>query len=74
MIKLIREDRIEVSQKLQIIKEEEHQGLKAFYHGQVNEQGLAHGIGRIEWHDSSIYEGQWKNGKYHGFGREIACN
>ena len=44
------------------------------YFGQVNEEGLKHGFGRECWVSGQIYEGQFKNGKYHGFGRQIDYN
>lgn len=34
-------------------------------------QNLRHGKGVQVWHDGSIYEGQWRNDKAHGFGRLI---
>ena len=51
----------------------EYRSNIAHYIGQVNQEGRAHGLGR--WVssevDNHIYEGQFKYGKFDGFGRYI---
>lgn len=42
------------------------------YNGQINEAGVRHGVGRLVKISGEIYEGMFKNGYYHGFGRELA--
>lgn len=45
------------------------------YQGQVeNESGLFEGMGCLEKPEGSVYQGWWKSGKKHGFGREVAPN
>ena len=48
-----------------------------YYKGEVDEDGLPHGYGRFEWgddpkhyhnHEYTLYEGEWKHGKYDGYG------
>jgi hypothetical protein len=51
-----------------------HNEWEGGYYGQVNEERIPNGVGRWCWHNSTIYEGQWVNGTYSGFGREIYCN
>ena len=29
---------------------------------------IKHGLGKQRFIDSSLYDGMWKNGKYHGYG------
>ena len=41
------------------------------YYGQINEQGQMHGIGRLCRVTGQIYEGSFKDGLQHGWGREI---
>ena len=41
------------------------------YYGQVDSEGLKHGIGRSQNQKGSIYEGEWKNNRHNGYGREI---
>ena len=38
------------------------------YTGDTNEDGLPHGHGVYEFTNGGRYEGQWKDGKYHGQG------
>ena len=42
--------------------------------GQVNSAGLKHGFGRECWISGQIYEGEFVDGKYEGFGRQIDYN
>jgi hypothetical protein len=42
--------------------------------GQVNSDGLKHGFGRECWISGQIYEGEFFNGKYEGYGRQIDYN
>ena len=44
------------------------------YFGQVNSENKKHGIGRECWVSGQIYEGEFKNGKADGWGREIDYN
>ena len=49
--------------------EYEYKGSKALYKGQVNGEGLPHGIGRFDWKgvlDDATYFGQFDNGKPSG--------
>jgi hypothetical protein len=41
------------------------------YHGQVNDQGQYHGIGRLCRVSGQIYEGNFFEGCKHGWGRDI---
>ena len=41
------------------------------YEGEVDADGNRHGRGICINKDGYLYEGWWKNDKYHGHGREI---
>ena len=42
------------------------------YFGQVDKDGIEQGIGRqISKSNGEVYEGEWKNGYYNGYGRLI---
>mmetsp|Transcript_19769 Transcript_19769/g.30497 ORF Transcript_19769/g.30497 Transcript_19769/m.30497 type:complete len:88 (+) Transcript_19769:140-403(+) len=41
------------------------------YTGFVNEKGKPHGLGKHFNGYNKIYEGQWRNGEFDGFGRMI---
>lgn len=41
------------------------------YFGEVNSQGLMHGVGQATWDNGSKYMGSWKNGKMSGTGKYI---
>ena len=43
-----------------------------FYEGEVNEASVPHGRGVIRWNDNECsYDGEWKNGVPHGFGKKL---
>lgn len=42
-----------------------------YYHGQVDVNGRACGIGRGMWMQGGIYEGEWAENNRNGFGRDI---
>lgn len=42
------------------------------YWGQLNEAGKPHGLGRMTWNGSGIYEGMFVDGEREGFGRLIS--
>ncbi len=42
------------------------------YYGEVNENGVPHGMGRRVWHgewEGFSYEGRYKDGEFHGYGK-----
>lgn len=47
--------------------EQTMQYQKGIYTGQT-ENGLPHGVGRLEISDTQAFEGEWKDGKRHGVG------
>ena len=40
--------------------------------GQVDKNDVAQGVGREITVDDIMYEGEWKDNKYHGFGRSMS--
>ena len=42
----------------------------AVYEGEYNMSSQYHGKGKITYKDGSYYDGEWENGKRHGFGIE----
>lgn len=47
-----------------------YQGVTADYVGQT-EGGIPNGWGKAKFLDGKIYEGEWKDGKMHGRGKEF---
>ena len=74
MLELVRKKVLVFDNSLKIINDRDHNGWGGGYFGQVDDQGVPHGLGRWCWHGSTIYEGQWDNGKFQGVGREIYDN
>lgn len=46
------------------------QGVTADYFGQT-ERGIPNGWGKAQYLDGKIYDGEWKDGKMHGSGKEF---
>jgi hypothetical protein len=45
--------------------------VSEYYHGQLDENGHASGIGRGTWPGGGVYEGAWARNNRNGFGRDI---
>ena len=42
------------------------------YEGQLSDDGKRHGVGRVIFSSGTVYEGEWQDDKYHGFGKYIS--
>ena len=49
-------------------------GLNSVYSGQVINDGMPHGNGKMVYPNGDIYNGQWERGKRHGKGEYTAAD
>ena len=53
---------------------EVHKDVHHGYHGQIDTNGKWCGIGRYDWKDHYVYEGEYFDNNINGFGRSIHKN
>lgn len=49
-------------------------GVWGTYDGQLDDEGLRNGAGKMVWEDGNQYDGEWKNDKQDGMGLSIYSN